>query len=606
MCGIAGEIRFDGNPSNLDHTKQMCLLQAHRGPDDEGFFADGPVSLGIRRLAIIDLSKGLYPITNEGHNLQLIFNGEIYGYMQLRDELIKLGHEFSSNTDAEVLVHGYEEWGTDCVDKLNGMFAFALWDGRKQRLWLARDHFGIKPLYFYRDQKFLVFASEIAPIINHPAVTYGPNENVIHQYLETGLVDVSEETFFTGIYTIMPAQHMTIDQKGNLQIVSYWKPSVSDAVTGSPSPAESRQTKDFFLDAIKRQIVSDVSVGTCLSGGIDSSSIVCAIKKLFPGGAKSTGDRVRTFSSVFLGSRIDESKYIAEVCTQTQSESNRVTPNADEFWSDLSTLVKCQEEPFISPSVYAQWRVMKLAKERGLTVMLDGQGGDELLAGYSHYYPSYLMTLKRKRKYLILLSEVVRSFSINWPFMKAYIRNRIRSRKEQNGSGLGSYESRVRSGNLAHNLELDLTSISLPALLRYEDKNSMFHSLEARVPFLDRKLFDHIASLPLNYKLRRGVTKYVFRLAMEGILPEKILTRRNKIGFEVPEKQWIERDLREKLRALFEADLYGTKYYDLQALRKLLRKTSLSDDETRTIWRMLNLEVWYRLFFERSTPLETA
>jgi asparagine synthase (glutamine-hydrolysing) len=599
MCGIAGEIRFDGTTSNLDNTREMCRLQLHRGPDDDGFFAEGPVSLGIRRLAIIDLTKGLYPITNETRDLQLVFNGEIYGYQQLRNELIKLGHQFSSNTDSETVVHSYEEWGTDCVAKFNGMFAFALWDGRKQLLWLVRDHFGIKPLYYYTDQQFLIFASEIKPILGYPGIKYGPNENVIRQYLETGLVDVSEETFFTGIYRLMPAQYILTDPKGKFKTETYWKPSVSAVINGSPSAAEVQQTSNRFLEAIDRQIISDVSVGTCLSGGIDSSSIVCAIKKLYPSGAVSTGGRVRTFSSVFPGSRIDESEYISEVCERTQSEFNWVTPTADEFWNDLQTLVKCQEEPFISPSVYAQWRVMKLAKEHGLTVMLDGQGADELLVGYTHYYPDYLMTLKRRRKYLTLISETLRSFQINWPFMKAYLKNRITGTNDRKKMMRisGSYESRVRAGNLSRSLELDVSAISLPALLRYEDKNSMFHSLEARVPFLDQVLFDEVASLPLSHKLRNGVTKYVFRLAMKGILPEKILARKNKIGFEIPERRWIANDLRDRLYSFFDGNLLAKNYYDLNALRKLLEKSELSDGGCQRVWRTLNFEVWYQEFF---------
>jgi asparagine synthase (glutamine-hydrolysing) len=599
MCGIAGEIRFDGTSSNLDNTKEMCRLQAHRGPDDDGFFADGAVSLGIRRLAIIDLTKGLYPITNERRDLHLIFNGEIYGYMQLRNELIKLGHQFSSNTDAETVIHAYEEWGTNCLAKFNGMFAFALWDNPKQSLWLVRDHFGIKPLYYYRDKKFFAFASEIKPLLGCSGVKYGPNENVIHEYLETGLVDVSDETFFSGIYRVMPAQHISIDPKGSVQASTYWKPSVSGVINGSPSATEVQRTRDLFLEAVDRQIVSDVSVGTCLSGGIDSSSIVCAIKKLHPNGAASTGDSVRTFSAVFPGLRIDESEHVSAVCEQTQSESNWVRPTADELWNDLNTLVRCQEEPFPGPSIYAQWRVMKHAKEHGLTVMLDGQGGDELFVGYTHYYPDYLMTLKRRRKFLTLTLEGLRSLRINYPFIKAYLKNRLDrtdGRREKRKSSL-SYETRVRSGDFARSLEMDVNVISLPALLRYEDKNSMFHSLEARVPFLDRVLFDYVASLPLSHKLRKGVTKYVFRLAMSGILPEKVRMRKDKIGFEVPETKWIGQDLRDRLRSFFQGNLVAERYYDLLSLRRVLDKPVMSDDEVRKVWRILNLEVWYREFF---------
>jgi len=606
MCGIAGEIRLDGSAVNLANTREMCKLQIHRGPDDEGFFADDAVCLGIRRLAIIDLTKGLYPISNEEKNLHLVFNGEIYGYSELRDELIKAGHRFSTRTDAETVVHSYEEWGTNCLSKFNGMFAFALWDARKQVLWLVRDHFGIKPLYYYREPGFFIFASEIKPLLNYPGVRCASSESVIREYFETGLVDVSEETFFANIYRLMPAQYMIVDRKGNLQAETYWKPFISGVINGSPSSAEIERTKGAFLEAVNRQIVSDVRVGTCLSGGIDSSSIVCAIKKLYPYGAESTGSRLRTFSSVFPGISIDESNYVSDVCDETQSASDLVTPTVEEFWNDLEELVKCQEEPFISPSVYAQWRVMKLAKEHGVTVMLDGQGGDELLAGYTHYYPDYLMTLKKKRQYETLFFEVIRSFHLNWPFMISYLKRLLGGSafRRKSMSGQYSYENRVRAGALEHTLELDLTTISLPALLRYEDKNSMYHSLEARVPFLDRVFFEAVAPLPLSHKLRNGVTKYVFRLAMKGVLPEKVRTRTNKIGFEVPERKWMEQALCARLNSLLEGDLYGKKYYESDEVRKLITRNQLTEAQMRKIWRILNLEIWFRVFFPNRNALQ--
>ena len=380
MCGIAGELRFDQSVSDPTVTRAMCNAQIHRGPDDEGYYANGPISLGIRRLAIIDLTKGLYPLRNEGNTIHLVLNGEIYGFDNLRTELEELGHKFRSETDAETVVHSYEEWGTRCLEKLNGMFAFALWDEPKQRLWIARDHFGIKPFYYHQNSRFFAFASEIKPLLTRHDISVKPNENVIKCYVESGQVDTTEETFFEGINRLLPAHYQLVHPNGIVEQETYWKPEVSRRIDGRISSREIERIRDLFIEGIRQQLVSDVPIGTCLSGGIDSSSIVCTVRKVHPNGAVSTGERIKTVSAVFPGDPVDETEYVKVVCESTNAEYNPVAPTAREFWSDLPTLVRCQEEPFISSSVYAQWRVMKRAKERGLTVMLDGQGGDELLS----------------------------------------------------------------------------------------------------------------------------------------------------------------------------------------------------------------------------------
>jgi len=618
MCGIAGELRFDQSVCNPAVTKAMCDAQIHRGPDDEGYYTNGPVSLGIRRLAIIDLTKGLYPLRNEEDTVHLVFNGEIYGFEALRGQLEEHGHRFRSNTDAETVVHSYEEWGTSSLGKLCGMFAFSLWDEPRQLLWIARDHLGIKPLYYYQSKEFLAFASEIKPLLEHPDVSWRPNEKLIGQYLNYGLTaDGTEDTFFQGINQLAPGHHLLIQPAGVVKRERYWTPSVSRSLDGQASSEETEQTRRLFLEGIKLHLVSDVPVGTCLSGGIDSSSVVCAIKKVYPNGAASTGERIKAFSAVFPGDPIDEADYAKVVCDQTGAERNLVTPTAEEFWDDLTTLVRCQEEPFISTSVYAQWRVMKLAKERGVTVMLDGQGGDELLGGYPAYFLYYLLTLCRSRKYSRCLAEGLRSYDLTKPFVKAYLvglvthfPHSLRSLivHVRGGSPVTAdhailkdvapemHVPQVRPYDLAAKLETDISTTSLPALLRYEDKNSMWHSIEARVPFLHRPFFEYVTSLPLDRKLRNGWTKHVFRLAMGCILPEKIRLRRSKIGFETPEKRWIQ-ELGGKLSDFFSGPTLATsKYYDIDALRKLLAKPSLTSEEARLIWRILNLELWYREF----------
>jgi asparagine synthase (glutamine-hydrolysing) len=593
--------------ANPEVTKRMCDAQIHRGPDDDGYYTFGPVSIGIRRLAIIDLTKGLYPLTSEDAMIQLVFNGEIYDFAGIRKKLEGHGHQFRSNTDAEVIVHAYESWGTDCLRVLNGMFAFALWDQRKQTMLIARDHFGIKPLYYHLQKSFLAFASEIKPLLTHPEISATPNEHVIEEYLRGSIVDSTEETFFREISRLSPAHFLLIKPDGSLRREGYWMPQISKRLDGNRTDQEVEETRRLFLDAVTRQLVSDVPVGTCLSGGIDSSSLVCAIKKMNPLGAASTGEHVRTFTASFPGNAIDETGFARTVCDITGAEFNPVKPTATEFWIDLPTLVRCQEEPFLSTSIYAQWRVMKFAREHGIKVLLDGQGGDELLCGYLPYYIHYLVTLKRNRKYCRLLIEGLLSTDLTLRFIIAYLRELLGRERDRTSSLLfgdkevdSSSRHRPHRGDLASILENQVISTSLPALLRYEDKNSMWHSLEARVPFLDLPFFEYVASLPLDRKLRNGWTKYTFREAMRGILPDKIRVRRSKIGFETPEKEWIKHDLRDKLREFFlDTRLVADRFYNAEAVRGLLSESSLSDYEVGLIWRILNLELWYREFFEK-------
>ena len=626
MCGIAGEVRFDGKNSNPAITKIMCDAQIHRGPDDEGYHADGPVSLGIRRLAIIDLTKGLYPLHNEGSSIHLVFNGEIYGFDSLRAELERRGHRFYSKTDAENVVHSYEEWGTACLERFNGMFAFALLDDQEQLLWIARDHFGIKPLYYHRNERRLTFASEIKPLLARPDLHARPNRRVIANYLQNGRIGDTADTFYEDIRELRPAHQLLIRPSGTVRLVRYWTPRISRSLNGTIPAEEIENTRRLFFEAITRQLVSDVPVGTCLSGGIDSSSIVATIRKVHPRGTASTGRWIKTFSAVFPGCAIDENKYVQTVCEATNAEHNPVEPTASEFWRDLPDLIKCQEEPFASTSVYAQYRVMKRARERGVTVLLDGQGGDELLCGYIPLYLHYLLMLRKHGMYHRLLLEGVRSIDLVAPLVKprilGYFRRLLnygkllvqepqsmRSETETvsekhcaadnpKGGSAGSEHVQPEEDDLPGFLEVLTSTRGLPALLRYEDKNSMWHSIEARVPFLDRPFFEYVAALPLDRKLRDGWTKHIFRSAMSGILPEEIRLRRSKIGFETPERNWIENELRAPLREFFsKSDLLASRFYDPNVPRKLLTKTRLTNSEANCVWRTLNLELWYRMFF---------
>lgn len=615
MCGIAGEVRFDDKASSLATIRTMCDIQKHRGPDDEGYYQKGSLALGIRRLSIIDLTKGLYPLQNETGTLHLVYNGEIYGFQEVRADLRKLGHSFRSNTDGETIVHGYEEWGTQCLDRLDGMFAFALWDESKQVLWVARDPFGIKPFYYFRNENFFAFASEIKPLLGRADISCNPNDEAIEEYLLSGLVDIGEDTFFNGIRRLAPGHQIMIRPNGSVEVKEYWRPSISNQINGNVSDSEVERTRNLFTEAVKLQLISDVPVGTCLSGGVDSSSIVCTIKKVYPKGVASVGERIKTFSAIFPGEPFDEAEYAQDICTLTGAEHNTVRPTAEEFWNDLPTLVRCQEEPMFSTSIYAQWRVMKQAKESGITVLLDGQGGDELLGGYHPYYQYYLLNLIRERALAKFANESVRSRHIILPMLMSYLKSVLRIARrgdtlstivsryfilKNQDPGKGSKFSDAPLNDLALKLQVDVATGKLPALLRYEDKSSMWHSIEARVPFLHRPFFEYVASLPLDRKLRNGFTKYVFRLAMADILPDKVRLRRDKIGFETPERKWIEA-LRERLVEFFSmSGVCAGRYYNVQALLRLLSKGTFTNEEIHLIWRILNLEIWYNQFFGES------
>lgn len=594
----------------------MCDAQVHRGPDDEGYYSQGSVCLGIRRLAIIDLRKGLYPLSNEDGRIRLVFNGEIYGFHALRKELEALGHRFRTDTDAEVVVHGYEEWGSKgCLGHLNGMFAFALWDERAGQLWIARDHFGIKPLYYHVERDFLTFASEIKPILSRHDVHVCPNEVVIHAFLESSRVDDREETFFQGIKQLRPGQQMFVALDGKVHVEQYWKPHISRQLDGigyhnaqldcdSSVKDEVALVRGLFLNAIQRQLVSDVSVGSCLSGGIDSSSIVCTV------GLHSEG--MKTVSAVFPGCSIDESAYARIVCTEADAHYNPVLFTADDLWSDLPELIRCQEEPFTSSSMYAQFRVMSRAKELGVKVMLDGQGGDELLCGYLPLYLRYLLDLSKHGKHWRLLVEGLRSYDILGPYVKpqvkSYMRRLMRPRvRSMIRLVLRGRRIKASHGNPGVSQSEDLPSVlagltsvhGLPALLRYEDKNAMWHSIETRVPFLDRPFFEYVASLPLDRKIRDGWTKWIFREAMRGILPEMIRRRRSKIGFETPEKNWLENDLRGRLQTFFSQPLVASRFYDLAKIKEILEKPNWTPIERSLLWRCLTLELWHQEFFRK-------
>lgn len=616
MCGIFGIV------GTVDKSliQRMAEILRHRGPDDLGFFFDHETAaLGNTRLSIIDIEGGHQPIHNEDSTLWVTYNGEIYNFQELRQVLSKAGHKFYTNSDTEVIVHAYEEWGENCVKEFNGMWAFALWDSNKKRLFLSRDRFGIKPLYYFSDGKRFIFASEIKAILLDRSILKTPNDKIIYDYLVYGLADHTEQTFFTQIKRLLPGHNLWVDDNG-IRVKRYMDTlplnrEVEDSSVNDDAYA--KRFQELFKESIRLQMISEVPIGTCLSGGLDSSSIACMINQLLKVNHEVLGeaniftkDRQKTFTACFGDKKLDEREYAEEVIAHTRAERNFVYPDSEQLWEDIIRLVYFQEEPFTGPSVYAQWCVMKLAS-RKVKVVLDGQGGDELLTGYIAYHLVFLQDLLKKKKTMRFIKESFSSLDILAPHVRHYLFSpRHKLAREAitllNGEYASRFASRaeedalVRYEDLPDLMYKDLTKTNLPALLRYEDKNSMAFSIEARVPFLDNKLVEYAFSLPVTQKIRDGWTKLVLRNAMRGIIPEKIRNRRRKIAFATPNVIWL-RELEKEIReVLASSEFRDRKYFNQKRILERIDAffKGKSNHYSEMLWRILNLELWLRVFID--------
>jgi len=602
MCGIAGQYCLDGKAPDQDLLAEMSRRLTHRGPDGEGSRICNNIGLVQRRLAIIDLSEdGLQPMTNEDGTLWLVFNGEIYNYLELRKELISAGHRFHSQSDTEVILHAYEEWGVGCLQKFNGMWAFALWDERSQRLFCARDRFGIKPLYYTQAGGSFLFASEIKALLAHPDVGREPDDETLRTYLAWGVQDHSEKTMFSGISQLLPAHWMMVTSDGPQAPFRYWEVQVSPRVTSGEGDKDvAARLSGILRSATSIHLRSDVAVGTCLSGGIDSSTLTVFINDIIRSEAPaSVGARQKTFSVVFSDKRFDESRYIDDVVAATGVDAHKTEPSPEKLWDDIDRLVYMQDEPFGSLSIYAQYCVMRLAREQ-VKVVLDGQGADELLAGYLAYQGSYLRGLIGSLRWGTALREIAGSLRHHGGFFRSALRQLIVRRGRR---GLLKFTAPAidrYGGSLPEVLSRELTSTNLPALLHYEDRNSMAFSIESRVPYLDYRFVEYVASLPLDQKIRRGVTKISLRNAIRGIVPESIRCRMDKMGFVTPEEVWMKEDLRPFVLEVLSSNAFSKrKYWHADAvIRNYLAFLEGKSAYSPEVWRIVCTELWLRKFFD--------
>lgn len=613
MCGISG---FSWNDAALIDSMNAAIK--HRGPDDQGIYLDEHVSLGHCRLSIIDLSTaGRQPMTNEDESIWIVFNGEIYNFAEIRKHLEERGHNFKSYTDTEVIIHAYEEWGLSSIERFNGMWAFAIYDKNKKCIFLSRDRFGVKPLYYYQDDRGIIFSSEIKGLLKHN-IERMPNDKAIYEYLAFGFTDHSKETFFLGINRLMPGENLVYDlDKRNLRTSKWYNlgSRIKEMKLKEGDPASEgaliKKIRDIFKSSVAYRLIADVPVGSCLSGGIDSSSIVYTMRAL-------STSQIKTFSMVFPGQRLDESVYIDEVVADTKVEGYKVSPTTEDLMKDLSDLIKTQEEPFRSISIYGQYKVMELAHKNRMKVLLDGQGADELFAGYFIYYKYYifesLFNLKlNEAKSAAYASKNSLNDLIVFPVATVLSKFRLtegvlqriwlHKMKYLNGFFKGKVENPYseRGFNLNKALFSDHTKYSIPQLLRYEDKNSMRWSIESRVPFMDYRLVELVFSLPSNYKIRNGITKYIFRKAIEGSVSDKIIRRRDKIGFATPDKDWVaSKTFIKFLKEIITSESFKSRKYWKQDVVLSILQDHENDkrDYSEDLWRLINTELWLRMFMD--------
>jgi asparagine synthase (glutamine-hydrolysing) len=609
MCGICGVVQFDKTHVHPEQISAMMTRMKHRGPDDEGQFIKENVGMGFVRLSIIDLSpNGHQPMSDPLNRFIIIHNGEVYNYLELKEHLSTKGYTFRSSTDTEVILYSFLEWGASCLDHFNGMWAFAIYDIQARSLFLARDRFGIKPLYYRMDQNRLIFASEVPPLLDAEKEARSPDPQAIYEYLAFGRTDRTDNTFFSGIKQL-PAGHLLKIEDDQVKIERWY--SLGDQLK---EPFRSPQDfKEILQSAIGLRLRSDVPLGVCLSGGLDSSSIVSLLLKDF------NKKDLQTFSAIYGKNQCgDESSYINEY-RNLPLKMHFTTPSAESLLTDLPHFVAAHGEPIPSAAAYAQYKVMESARGH-IVVTLDGQGSDEQLAGYHQYFGFFFRGLLSSFRWGTLIRELYHYLHVHRSFhgIRYFLYYLLPSMFQHTHSPKGKeyifpeflghcISERSQIDNLYHSKNLHDALLAnfqkkLAILLKWEDRNSMAFSLESRLPFLDYRLVERTLSLPEKFLIRDGTTKIILREAMKGILPERIRCRQDKIGFGTPQNNWFRHpSFQEYVRDMLSNSQFVGRHiidskqalalYDLHLARNL----NLADD----IWRWINLDLWFKTFVEQ-------
>lgn len=599
MCGIFG-IFHKHRPADPLELDRLTDLVSHRGPDGRGTFVHGNAGLGHRRLSILDLSEaGAQPMHHRQRNACIVHNGEVYNFIELRRELEALGHGFRGHSDTEVMLAAWVQWGPECLPRFNGMWGFAVLDRDRQQLFCARDRFGVKPLYWLENGDMIAFGSELRQLrALLPRVR--ANRELVQDFLATGLTDHTEGTFFEGIRQLPAGHWLSIDLRSGRCTQQRWYELAPAPEAAALAPAEAAEALDALLaDAVQLRLRSDVPVGTCLSGGLDSSSIATLAAPRY---RAASGERFRALTAVSTEEQNNEEGFARQVVEGAGLEWIRVRPEFDAFQQALTDVIRGQEEPFAGPSVFMQYFVMQAARRNGVPVLLDGQGGDETLLGYDRYYGAWLLDVLR-RQGLRALPASLRAIgqandnmrplrlatyvlgSLFAPLRSAQVKARYpflrhaRLPRAQSAFGRATRDARAMQKH-------ELTCTNLPMLLRYEDRNSMQHAVETRLPFLDYRVVEFSLGLPATVKMHGGWAKWPLRQAMDGKLPAEIAWRRNKIGFEAPAATWLQA-LRPEVERTVLSSRFLADYVDPGQLRRHFGRI-----DHRMLWRLYNTHRW--------------
>lgn len=620
MCGITGIVNFSGEQPSTDFMHKMMDQIVHRGPDDSGTWGEAGVGLGFRRLSIIDLAEGHQPLCNEDETVWIVFNGEIYNYQVLRQELTSRGHQFRTRSDTEVIVHLYEEYGTDCVQHLRGMFGFAIWDRKKRQLFGARDHFGIKPFYYTHNANSFVFGSEVKSILQFEALDKKVRTESLLNYLTFQYVP-DPVTMFEGIYKLPPAHTILVTMDGKVKIDKYWDPMFEPMERSFGQYVE--EIRERMKDSVMHHMHSDVMRGCFLSSGIDSTAIASYMRQMEP---------IKTFSVGFEGAN-NETIIAEETAKAIGSDHYSKIITEESYFDVLPQAVWNQDEPVADPSAIALYHVSELARQH-VTVVLSGEGSDELFGGYRIYREplalrplSWLPGWIKKMIHQMALRLPTGLYGKNYllrattDLEKRFLGNaRIFSEDmkaemlQVDRQILQSYENPIDVASMFYGRTSHLDPVSrmqyidlnlwMPGdILMKADKMTMAHSLELRVPFLDKELFELVRKIPAKYRIANGTTKYIFRKAMEGIIPDFIL-QRPKLGFPVPIRQWLKGKRGEQLlETITGSD--ARYYFHTPAIEHLLKEHQQGmQDHSRKLWTLYMFAMWHQTFMEEQPSVQ--
>jgi asparagine synthase (glutamine-hydrolysing) len=625
MCGFVGMVALNGAKAELRVVKRMSAVLHHRGPDAEGTYISGPVGLGFRRLSILDLSpSGHQPMFSEDGQTVLVFNGEIYNYLELRQELQALGHTFKSSGDTEVLLHAYLEWGRECLHKLNGMWAFLIYDIRQGKIFGSRDRFGKKPLYRYRCGDYIFFGSEIKALLASGHYRGGPNWGMVSGFLLYGDLAPSDEgrqTFYSEIEQLPAGSAFELDLHGRIHEWRFW--SLADLpYSDTVNPGQSFY--EIFEDALRLRLRSDVPVGIFLSGGLDSTSIVCTWAKINSDSIDRSTNPLLAFS--YQAKEYDETTYIDDTVRQTGAQLIRFHPEPCQLWNSLERLLWYQDEPVHSLVAVITFELSRLAAANGVKVILNGGGPDEFLAGYHSFFINYWYTLLKSGHIREVWHEIcaycLAHGGDRWALLRKSLYYRFRAEmgripvsqklarwkqwRELRKHSWFTSELRkyFKADNPKYNeptldsaLKQSVEYTPLPLYLRIEDRNSMAHSIEARMPFLDYRLVSLGFQLPINWKMRGPWNKYVLRQAMSQRIPESVRNRLDKMGFPIPTKSWFGNSLYEPIQDLLSShEVRERSIYNIDTIRGDLKRHKQGEiDISKQLFSLAQFEIWSKL-----------